>query len=125
MLRTGIDLLTIARVERALARYGERFYARFFTPEERALCAGSPPRLAARIAAKEAAAKALGVGIGDVRWVEIEIVQDERSRPVLRLHGAALALAERLGLTEWRSASLENAQAAAVVVMMGPLSPLR
>lgn len=122
MLRVGIDLLAISRVERALARYGERFYARFFTPEERALCAGSPPRLAARIAAKEAAAKALGVGIGDVRWVDIEIAQDARGRPVLRLHGAALALAERLGLAEWEvSLTHENGQAAAVVVMLGPL----
>ncbi len=121
MLRVGIDLITITRVERARDRHGERFYTRFFTPEERTICADHPFRLAGRIAAKEAAAKALGCGIGDVRWVDIEIAQDVRGRPLLRLHGAALEMARRLGLTEWEvSLTHEGDHAAAVVVMTGP-----
>ncbi len=121
MLRIGLDLISIERIERTRDRHGERFYARFFTPEEVAICEGHPLRLAARIAAKEAAAKALGCGIGDVRWVDIEIGRDSLQRPVLHLHGAALARAHALGLTEWEvSLTHEGDKAAAMVVMIGP-----
>ena len=120
MLRVGIDLISINRIARARDRHGERFYARFFTPAERVICEGDSLRLAARIAAKEAAAKALGCGIGEVRWVDLEIIHDERRRPILRLHGQAAVLAEALGLTEWAvSLTHEDDRAAAVVVMMG------
>lgn len=120
MLRTGIDLIEIDRIARAIERHGERFLNRFFTPGERAICEDQPFRLAARIAAKEATAKALGVGIGDVKWVEIEVGCDERKRPLLLLHGAAADLARDLGLTEWEvSLTHSGNQAGAVVVMLG------
>ncbi|MBZ0295093.1 MAG: holo-ACP synthase, partial [Anaerolineae bacterium] len=70
MLRCGIDLIENERVAQGIERLGERFLNRFFTPGERADCDDKPHRLAARLAAKEAVAKALGTGIGDVRWVE-------------------------------------------------------
>jgi holo-[acyl-carrier protein] synthase len=121
MLRTGIDLISIDRIERLAARHGERFYTRFFTPGERAICQDQPFRLAARVAAKEAAVKALGVGIGDVKWTDIEVGCDERQRPILWLHGAAGEIARELGLTEWEvSLTHEGNRAAAVVVMTGP-----
>src|SRR5215813_10753539 len=101
MLRCGIDMIENGRVEEGIARLGERFLNRFFTPGERADCDDKPHRLAARLAAKEAVAKALGTGIGDVSWVEIEIRSDERKRPVLSLHGKAAELSAELGLTEW------------------------
>lgn len=120
MLRVGIDLIAIDRVARTRDRFGERFYTRFFTPEEVAICGAHDFRLAARIAAKEAAAKALGCGIGDVRWVDLEVLRDDRKRPLLRLHGQAAVLAAELGLTEWEvSLTHEETHAAAVVVMMG------
>ncbi|NPV66530.1 MAG: holo-ACP synthase [Anaerolineae bacterium] len=120
MLRVGLDLISIARVARARARFGERFDQRFFTPEELAICEGDLRRLAARIAAKEAAAKALGCGIGDVRWIDLEITRDERQRPLLRLHGQAATLAEALGLNGWEvSLTHEGDTAGAVVVMLG------
>lgn len=100
-MRVGVDMIEVARIERAAARHGERFYTRFFTPAERAYCGGQFRRLAARFAAKEAVGKALGTGIGDVRWVEIEILNDERGRPSLHLHGAAAQLAAEMGLTQW------------------------
>ncbi|MFP4324230.1 MAG: holo-ACP synthase [Anaerolineales bacterium] len=100
-LRTGVDMIEVARIERAIARHGERFLKRFFTPAERAYCADHPRRLGARLAAKEAVAKALGTGIGDVRWVDIEIVNDARGRPGVVLHGEAVTLARRLGLSDW------------------------
>lgn len=101
MLRCGIDMIENRRVEEGIARLGEQFLNRFFTAAERAECGDKPYRLAARIAAKEAVSKALGTGIGDVSWLEIEILSDERRRPVLHLHGAAAALSASLGLSQW------------------------
>jgi holo-[acyl-carrier protein] synthase len=100
-LRCGIDLIDIERVEGGIARLGERFLNRFFTPGERADCDDRPHRLAARLAAKEAVAKALGTGIGAVRWVDIEVRADARGRPVLHLHGEAQRVADELGITAW------------------------
>ena len=102
MIRCGIDMIENERVAAGMARSGEQFMTRFFTAGEREDCNDQPHRLAARIAAKEAVAKALGTGIGDVRWVEIEVrVNNPRKRPVLHLHGDAARIADELGLTEW------------------------
>ncbi len=124
MLAIGVDMLEVERVERAMARHGERFYARFFTARERADACDSPSRLAARIAAKEAVAKALGTGIGDVRWLEIEVQTDGRGRPHLVLHDAAAELACSLGLHTWElSLSHTRQHAIAFVVAMGDAPP--
>ena len=120
MIRCGIDQIEIARVEQGIARLGERFLARLFTPGERADCADQPVRLAARFAAKEAVAKALGTGIGDVGWHDIEIRTGARGRPTLTLHGRAAALASELGLREWDISLTHTADlAAAVAVALG------
>ena len=94
-------MIEVARIERAAGRHGERFYKRFFTQAERDHCQDHPRRLAARLAAKEAVGKAFGTGIGDIRWVEIEILHDERGRPHLQLHGDAAQLAQEMGLFTW------------------------
>ncbi len=106
MLTTGVDLVEIARVERALSRHGDRFLERVFTPAEVLYCRARPAELAARFAAKEAVAKALGVGMrmmarDGISWREAEIVGDLRGKPLVRLHGRAAERAEELGLTEW------------------------
>lgn len=120
MLRIGVDLIEVERIRQSMERYGERFYVRFFTPTEREQANGVPTRLAARIAAKEAAAKALGTGIGDVCWVDIEVLSDERGRPHLNLHRAAALLAGDLGLHLWQvSLSHTRDHAIAFVVAMG------
>lgn len=119
MIRCGVDLIEISRVERAIERHGERFFKRFFTDAERHYCADQPHRLAARIAAKEAVSKTLGTGIGDVQWVEIEILADERKRPVLHLHGNAARIATELGLHSWDiSMSHSDVQAMAFAVAL-------
>lgn len=100
-LATGIDMIEVARIAEALERFGQRFSDRFFTPREQELCAQNPERLAGRFAVKEAVGKALGTGIGDIRWVEVEVLGDERGRPVLVLHGDAARLAAEAGLTQW------------------------
>jgi holo-[acyl-carrier protein] synthase len=120
MLRVGVDMIEVDRIARSLERYGEKFYARFFTANERQICEDQPMRLAARFAAKEAVSKALGTGIGDVSWLEIEIECGERGRPVLRLHGNAARIAAELGLTTWDiSLSHTHEHALAFVVAMG------
>ncbi|MFN7209974.1 MAG: holo-ACP synthase [Aggregatilineales bacterium] len=120
VLRIGVDMIEVARVQRALARHGERFYARFFTPRERHICAEQPQRLAARFAAKEAAAKALGTGIGAVRWLDLEIDSDAQGRPILKLHAAAAQIAQQLQLTAWEvSLSHTETHAIAFVVALG------
>ncbi len=120
MIRCGIDMIEHARVKAGIERLGERFLKRFFTEGEREDCKDQPHRLAARLAAKEAVSKALGTGIGDVRWVEIEIrVNNPRKRPVLHLYGDAATLAERMGVTAWDvSLSHSELHASAMVVML-------
>jgi holo-[acyl-carrier protein] synthase len=120
MIRCGIDQIEIARVEQGIERLGERFLARLFTPGERADCADQPARLAARFAGKEAVAKALGCGIGDIGWRDIEIRTGERGRPVLTLHDTAALMAAELGLSAWDISLTHTATyASAVVVATG------
>jgi holo-[acyl-carrier protein] synthase len=110
-------MIDVDRIARAAERYGDRFYARFFTEAEMERCGHAPHRLAARFAAKEAVAKALGTGIGEVRWVEIEVDSDPRGRPLLRLHGAAAHLAATMGLTTWEI-SLSHTQTHAIAFVV-------
>lgn len=117
MLRCGIDMIENKRVEEGIARLGERFLNRFFTPGERQDCADKPNRLAARLAGKEAVSKALGTGIGDVSWKDIEIRCDERGRPWLHLHGAAAKLADELDLRQWDISLTHTAEYASAVAV--------
>jgi len=122
-MRIGVDLIEVERVERAMARHGDRFFRRFFTERERQQSGEIPARLAARFAAKEAAAKALGCGIGTVRWVEIEIDSDDNGRPRLILHGAARERAAALGLEHWEVSLSHTHQHAIAFVVALPSSP--
>ncbi len=113
MLAVGIDIIEVVRIENSLQRSGQRFLDRIFTQKEQVYCERRPERLAGRFAVKEAVGKALGIGIGDVRWCEIEIVNDERGRPELFLYGDAKNLSERLGLHSW-SISMSHSETNAV-----------
>ncbi|MDP1547061.1 MAG: holo-ACP synthase [Anaerolineales bacterium] len=120
ILRNGVDLIEVDRIREAVERHGERFLARVFTDAEQRDCGGRMSSLAARFAAKEAAAKALGCGIGDVGWLDIEVCSDEMKAPYLVLHGEGEKLAKRLGLTNWSlSLSHTQSQAIAFVVVVG------
>jgi holo-[acyl-carrier protein] synthase len=119
-LATGIDLIEISRIEEVIARHGKHYLERIYTPAELDQCGKRAESLAGRWASKEAVAKALGCGIGDVLWKEIEILGDEQNAPVLTLHGAAKQKADELGLTQW-SVSISHSQSHSVafVVMIG------
>jgi len=120
ILRTGVDLINIDRIRDAVERHGDRFVSRIFTGAEQRDCNGRIPSLAARFAAKEAASKALGCGIGDVSWLDIEIRSDENKAPYLVLHGEGEKLAKELGLANWAvSLSHTDSQAIAFVVATG------
>ena len=120
LLSSGLDLIEIKRIQKALERHGDRFLDRIYTKAEIKQARGNAPELAARFAAKEAASKALGTGIGPVSWREMETINDFRGKPQLHLHGRAALIAEELGYTTW-SVSLTHSQdmAAAVVVCLG------
>jgi holo-[acyl-carrier protein] synthase len=116
-LRTGVDLIELERVEATIQRYGQRFLNRVFTSQELAEVGGNAASLAVRFAAKEATAKALGTGIGDVGWKEIEILRGPARQPQLHLHGRAADLADHLDLETW-SLSLTHSQSHAIALVV-------
>jgi holo-[acyl-carrier protein] synthase len=119
-LATGIDLIEIARIEEVVSRHGRHYLERVFTPAELDYCGKRAESLAGRFAAKEAVAKALGTGIGDVAWQDIEILGDEQKAPTLTLQGKAERRARELGLTSWSiSISHDQSYAIAFVVAIG------
>ena len=116
-LATGVDLIDIARIRDAIDHHGERFIARIFTETEQRESNGRMASLAARFAAKEAAAKALGCGIGDVSWLDIEVKGDENRAPHLYLHGEGEKMAKKMGLSNW-SVSLSHTESQAIAFVV-------
>src|ERR1035441_8513572 len=99
---SGIDLAEIGRIQKSVERYGQRFLNRVYTAAEQAYCLrkrNSAESLAARFAAKEAGAKALGTGISyGVNWLEIEVIREPSGRPTLKFHGRAAEIAQHLNV---------------------------
>jgi holo-[acyl-carrier protein] synthase len=117
ILRTGVDLIEIDRIREVVARHGRRYLERIYTPAEIEQSGKRAESLAARFAAKEAVAKALGCGIGQVSWLEIEILNDDLGAPSLTLHRSAAEKAAQMGLTEW-SLSLSHSQSHAIALVV-------
>lgn len=97
----GVDMIEIARIAETIARYGDRFCQRVYLPGEILYChrkRNAAESFAARFAAKEAAAKALGTGIqSGVGWQDIEVVRALSGKPSLVFHGRAATIARNLG----------------------------
>ena len=112
IIGVGIDVVDVARFQASLERTpGLR--ERIFTPAERSLRIAS---LAARFAAKEALAKALGAP-GDLHWQDAEVYTEPDGRPVLRVTGTVAARAAQLGVGGWHvSMSHDGGIASAVVI---------
>lgn len=128
----GTDLCDIRRIEAALARRGDRFAHKVLGPRElpvfyarRERSAARGPRyLATRFAAKEAFAKAIGVGIRlPMTWRACEIVNAPSGKPVIELHGELAAWFAARGLRATVSVSDESDYAAAFVVVEAAQSP--
>lgn len=116
-LATGVDLIEIARIQEMISRHGKHYLERIYTSAELEQSGKRAESLAGRYAAKEAVSKALGCGIGEVTWKEIEILGDDQNAPVLTLHGAAESKARELGLTTW-SVSISHSQSHSVAFVV-------
>jgi len=114
----GVDIIEISRIEKTLARWGQRFLGHIFTEAEIKLTRGKPSSLASRFAAKEAVMKTLGTGVNGVSWREIEILADHRGKPLVCLCGKAHERAEELGLRHL-SVSLSDSREYAVAFVVG------
>ncbi|GAC1355608.1 MAG: holo-ACP synthase [Acidobacteriaceae bacterium] len=121
ILGLGTDLIEIERIQASLDRFGERFRSRVFTAAEIAYCLkkkASAESFAARFAAKEAGAKALGTGISHgVSWKEIEVRRLPGQRPTLHWSGRAEELALAMGVRR-TSLSLTHGREAAIAVVV-------
>jgi holo-[acyl-carrier protein] synthase len=117
----GTDLIEIARIERSVSRFGESFLHRVYSPGEIAYCMAkknSGESLAARFAAKEAGAKALGTGISrGVSWREFEVRRKPGQRPELHLSGRAAEIAAKLGVQRV-SLSLSHSRELSIAVVV-------
>ncbi len=111
-------MVEVARIKRAVARWGDRFLERVYTAEELAQTKGKVESLAARFAAKEAVMKALGVGPAQAPWRDIEVRREPSGRPVLRLHNAARKKAATLGIRGF-SVSLSHTAKDAIAFAVG------
>ena len=114
----GVDIIEIARIQRAIRRRGESFLQRVYTEPELRLCREKPSRLAGRFAGKEAVMKALGTGARGISWKEIEILAEPSGKPLVRLHGKAQAQADGLGLDEL-AISLSDSKEHAIAFVVG------
>ncbi|MGN6250561.1 MAG: holo-ACP synthase [Marmoricola sp.] len=109
----GVDVADIGRLEASLART-PALRSKLFTPAEAAL---PVPSLAARFAAKEAVAKALGAP-GGLGWHDAEVVREASGRPRLELRGTVLAAASALGATAWHLSLSHDAGLATAFVVL-------
>jgi holo-[acyl-carrier protein] synthase len=125
LVSVGVDVIEIARIQRTLDDFGERFLRKVYTERERERYSSRISELAARFAAKEATSKALGTGIRGIRWREMEVLSNRRGKPVLVLHGGAAARAAALGLVAF-DVSLTHSRTDAmafVVALREPTKP--
>lgn len=124
VIALGLDLVEVARIRDLLVRQGERFKKRVFASGEQIYCdAQAEPAMhyAARFAAKEAVAKALGSGLAEgVVWADIEVVRASNGQPSITLHNGAAEKAGQLGIRQLLVTLTHTREsAAASVVALG------
>lgn len=122
VLGLGTDLIETRRVQESIDRFGERFLERIFTAEEIAYCTrkkNAAESFAARFAAKEAGAKALGTGISHgVSWKEFEVKRETSGRPSLHLTGRAAEWAKAMGVRRVQLSLTHSRELAMAVVVV-------
>jgi holo-[acyl-carrier protein] synthase len=121
VLGLGTDLIETKRVQESIERFGDRFLERVFTMGEIAYCRrkkNASESFAARFAAKEAGAKALGTGISrGVNWKELEVRREVSGKPTLHLSGRAAELAEAMGVRRLQLSLTHSRELAMAVVV--------
>jgi holo-[acyl-carrier protein] synthase len=122
VLGLGTDLIETRRVQESIDRFGERFLARVFSASEIAYCKrkkNAAESFAARFAAKEAGAKALGTGISHgVSWKEFEVKRAASGKPSLHLSGRAAELAGAMGVKRIQLSLTHSRELAMAVVVV-------
>jgi holo-[acyl-carrier protein] synthase len=123
VLGVGTDLIETKRIEESIDRFGERFLERVFTPGEIAYCMrkkkNAAESFAARFAAKEAGAKALGTGISrGITWKELEVRREASGRPTLHLSGRAAELAGGMGVRRVQLSLTHSRELAMAIVIV-------
>jgi holo-[acyl-carrier protein] synthase len=123
VLGVGTDLMETKRIEESIERFGDRFLERVFTAGEIAYCLrkkkNAAESFAARFAAKEAGAKALGTGISrGVTWKELEVRREANGRPTLHLSGRAAELAAAMGVRRMQLSLTHSRELAMAVVVV-------
>jgi holo-[acyl-carrier protein] synthase len=122
LLGLGTDLIETRRVEQSIDRFGDRFLERIFSPLEIAYCKrkkNAAESFAARFAAKEAGAKALGTGISrGVTWKDFEVKRETSGRPSLHLSGRAAELALAIGVKRIQLSLTHSRELAMAVVVV-------
>jgi len=122
----GIDLVKIERIEKIIKRWGNNFNSRIFTPLERDYCEKKKDNkfqsYAGKFAAKEALLKALGLGLREANWKEIEIKNDELGQPIIDTSGKLKNIALTKGVSKYFiSISHTKEYAIAQVILEGIL----
>jgi holo-[acyl-carrier protein] synthase len=112
-LAHGIDLIPLSRLQKTFKLHGNKLFEKMLTPQEMLYCQSQQnrqflQRAGARIAAKEAVSKALGIGINGlgyqqgIDWQEVEVVSEQNKPPQLKLTGKALAFSDQMNIQNWR-----------------------
>lgn len=114
---SGIDLVEIERFQQLDPAVRRRFFERVFNTDERTYIADSLQRAAGLFAAKEAAVKALGCGVGPVSWQEVGVQYSPQGQPELALSGAAAELSRQMGICSWSLSITHTRQHAAAVAV--------
>jgi holo-[acyl-carrier protein] synthase len=121
VLGIGTDLIETRRVEASIIRFGDRFLERIFTAGEIAYCKrkkNAAESFAARFAAKEAGAKALGTGISrGVSWKEFEVRREVSGRPTIHMVGRAAEFAKAIGIRKIHLSLTHSRELAMAVVI--------
>jgi len=115
----GLDVVDVERMRTVLRRRAA-IKERLFTRSEQHYAEASidsVQRFAARFAAKEAVMKALGVGLGSVKFRDIEVVKLDSGKPTLELHGQAAVLADLAGIRKWHLSMSHTALVAEAIVV--------
>jgi holo-[acyl-carrier protein] synthase len=122
IIGTGVDIVEIARLRKAVERLKDRFIQRVFTTEEQQFCSqhrDPAPHYAARFAAKEAMFKALGTGWAKgVTWQDVEVLRQQQEAPTLILHGEAHRLSLCMGATKVHLSLSHSEQSAIALVIL-------
>ncbi len=114
----GIDIIEIARIKKAISRWGAGFLQRVYTEPELKLYHKKPSSLAVRFAGKEAVIKTLGTQVKGISWQEIEILPDPSGQPFVHLYGKAKNQADCLGLANL-AISLSHSREYAIAFVVG------